>query len=99
MGQRDDLESKRSPARLLALDGFEQGLEVSLAKALRSAPLNDLEEESRPVLDRLGENLEQIALIIAINQDTQFGQFAQVFPDCADPFGQHLVVGRRYLEE
>jgi len=66
---------------------------------LRAAPLNDLEEESRPVLDRLGENLEQIALIIAINQDTQFGQFAQIFPDRTDPFGQHLVVGRWHLEE
>src|SRR5271157_896890 len=57
MGPRDDLESKRSPSRLLALDGFEQGLEVPLAKALRPAPLDDLEEDVWPVLDRLGENL------------------------------------------
>ena len=42
---------------LLEFEGFEEGLEVSLAEALTSLAGDDLEEESGAVLQRLGEEL------------------------------------------
>ena len=62
-------ESERPPPRLLALDGLEEGLEVPLAEAPGPPALDDLEEERRPVLDRLGEDLEQVPLVVAIDED------------------------------
>ena len=56
---------------LLQLDGLEKRLEVSSTEAIVVAPLNDLDEEGRPVLERLGENLQQIALLIMVDQDVQ----------------------------
>src|SRR6185312_11970497 len=65
---------ERAPARLLALDGLEEGLEIALAEAARPAALDDLEEERRPVLDGLGEDLEEVPFIVAIDEDPQLGQ-------------------------
>src|SRR5439155_26077333 len=48
---------------LLALDGFEERLEISLAEAARAFSLDDLEEHSRSVGDALGEDLQQVALV------------------------------------
>ena len=89
MERRDNLESKRSPRHCSRSMASNRALKFPLPK-LCAAPLDDLEEEGRPVLDRLGEDLEQIALIIAIHQDTQLGQFADLL-DRADPLGQNLV--------
>ena len=50
-------------ARLLAFDGFEQRLEVTLAEPLRAVPLDQLEEDRRPVLHRLGEDLPPMLLL------------------------------------
>ena len=44
--------NQRFPERLLALDRFEQRLEVALAEAAAALPLDDLEEHRRPILDR-----------------------------------------------
>ncbi len=59
------------PERLLALDGFEERLEVALAEPAAALALDDLEEERGPVLDRLGEELQQVALLVAIDEDAQ----------------------------
>ena len=56
---------------LLQLDGLEKRLEVSSTEAIVVAPLNDLDEEGRPVLNGLCENLQQIALLIMVAQKVQ----------------------------
>ena len=57
--------------RLLALDRFEQRLEVALAEAARAVALDDLEEDGRPVLSRLGEDLQQVSVLVAVDEDAQ----------------------------
>src|SRR5262245_9869478 len=91
--------SQRPPPRLLALDGLEQRLEVALAEASRAVPLDDLEEQRRPVLHRLGEDLQQVTLFVAIDQDAQLGQLPDVLVDLADALGEHVVVGARHAQE
>jgi hypothetical protein len=34
-------------------------------------PLDQLEEDRRPVLDRLGEDLQQVAVLVPVSQDAQ----------------------------
>ena len=57
-----------APQLLLALDRFEQRLEVAFAEALRTLSLDDLEEQRRPVLHRLREDLQEITVRIAVHQ-------------------------------
>src|SRR5512144_696986 len=58
-----------APERLLPLDRLEQRLEVPLAEAAAPLPLDHLVEHGGPVLDRLGEELEQVALLVAVDED------------------------------
>ena len=62
-------------------------------------PLDDLEEQRRPILHRLGEDLQHVALVVAVDQDAQLGQLAHVLLDRADALGQHLVIGLRHAQE
>src|SRR5437660_12731071 len=73
-----------SSAFLFFLQGFKQRLEISFPETLRAFALNDLEEQSRPILNRLGKNLEQIAFVIAIDQNPKTFQRSQVFIDVTD---------------
>src|SRR5688572_28858012 len=75
-------------ALLLALDGLEQRLEVADAKATRSMALDDLEEEGRPVLHRLGEDLEEVALLVAIGLDAKLLERVDRHAYVPDPIGQ-----------
>ena len=54
---------------LLALDRLEQRLEVALAEAQRAVPLDQLEEHGGPVAERLGEDLQQVAVLVAVDED------------------------------
>src|SRR5918994_1630565 len=76
---------------LLALDRLEQGLEVALAEAAGTVPLDDLEEHGRTVSNGLREDLQQVALVVAVDQDAQPLQVLDVFLDLADA-PRHLVV-------
>src|SRR5881409_2971863 len=58
----DELEV--AAERLLALDRLEERLEVPLAEAARPMPLDHLEEERRPVLERAREDLQEVALVV-----------------------------------
>src|SRR5690606_13537051 len=87
---------KASPLRLLPFDRLEQRLEVAGAKALGALALDDLVEQRRPVLDRLGEDLQQVALVVAVDQDAQLRQRRQVLVDRADPLGHRVVVRLRH---
>src|SRR5688500_8819810 len=84
---------------LLALDGLEQRLEVAHAEAARAVALDDLEEEGRPILDRAGEDLEQVALLVAVGLDTQLLQRVHRHAHVADPLGQRGVVLVRHAQE
>src|SRR2546427_10229385 len=84
---------------LFALDGFEECFEVSLAETARPSALNDLEEERGSILDRLGEDLKQIALVVAIDQDAELGQLIEILFDRAGALGQQVIVGPGYLQE
>src|SRR5688572_8865493 len=54
---------------LLALDGLEERLEVALAEAERAVTLDDLEEDRRAVAERLGEDLQEVAVLVAVDED------------------------------
>src|SRR5687768_15994197 len=84
---------------LLALDGLEQRLEVPRAEALGALPLDDLVEHGRTVLHRLGEDLEQVAVRIAVDQDSQLRKGLDILIDLPDALLEVVVVGRRYAEE
>src|SRR5436190_13271979 len=86
---------------LLALDGLEERLEVALAEAERTVPLDQLEEDRRAVADRLGEDLEQVAVLVAVDQDAALLQLLDRRPDVADPRPELgvLVVAVRCVEE
>src|SRR5206468_3878552 len=92
--------SSEVPAkRLFPLDRLEQRLEVPLAEAARAVPLDHLEEQRRPVLERLREDLEQVAVVVAVGQDPQAPQVGDVLLDLTDAAGQVLVVRVGRLEE
>src|ERR1041384_3250391 len=60
-----------SPPPLLFLDRHEQRLEITLAEALAALALEYLVENGRPVLDRFGKDLQQVALVVAVHQDAE----------------------------
>jgi len=54
--------------RLFALDRLEQRLEIPFAEAAAAVALDHFEEQRGPILDRLGEDLQQISLLVAIDR-------------------------------
>src|SRR4051794_10346911 len=85
--------------RLFALDGLEERLEVALAEAARAVALDDLEEDGRAVADRLREDLQHVALVVAVDEDAESAQVLQALLDLADPLRDVLVVGLRHGQE
>ena len=61
--------------------------------------LDDLEEECRPILDRAGEDLEEVALLIAVGLDPELLERVDRDADVADAVGQGRVVLVRQAEE
>src|SRR5919198_3577435 len=92
-------DSEIPAQRLFSLYGFEQRLEVAVAEAARAVALDHLEEERRPVLRRLREDLEQVAVVVAVGEDAQPPQVRVGLVDLADAVADVLVVGLRRLEE
>jgi putative peptidoglycan lipid II flippase len=84
---------------LLPLDRLEQCFEVPLAEALRPVPLDQLEEHRRAVLHRLGEDLQQVPVLVAVGQDAQLVQLVQRHPGLAHPGAELLVVAGRGGQE
>ena len=70
--------SEISSRGLIQLNTLEQSFEVAGPEALMVVSLDDLEEDSWPILHRLREDLQKIAIVIIINQNLQFLQFCQV---------------------
>ena len=69
---------------MFEFERFEERLEVSLAEALRTMPLDDLDEHGGAVLDRLAEDLEQVAFIVPVDQDAEIVNGFHILVDLAD---------------
>ena len=78
---------------LFAFDGFEEGFEVSLAEAAAALALDDLVEDGGAVFYRLGEDLEHVAFVVAVDQDAEFFELVDGLVDLADASLQLGVVG------
>lgn len=63
---------------LLQFDGLEQRLEVSGTEALMVASLNDFDEERGSVLERLREDLQEVALLVIVNQNVELPDVLEV---------------------
>src|SRR5215203_2067881 len=70
---------------LFPLDGLEQGFEVSFPEAQGPVSFDQLEEDRRPVTDRLGEDLQQVSVLVAVHQNAPPLQLLHRHPDLADP--------------
>src|SRR6478672_11527520 len=86
------------PRRLFPLDRLEQRPKVPLAEAASALALDDFVEDRRPVLDRTGEDLEEVAVRVTVHEDAQRGEHVHRLVDLADPALQLLVVARRHGE-
>src|SRR5204863_9184176 len=84
---------------LLTLDRLEECLEVADAETARAVALDDLEEEGRTVLDGTGEDLEEIALLVAVGLDAELLERVDGHADVADPVGQRRVILVREPQE
>ena len=67
--QRFSTRSQVTAEGLLSLDSLEQSLKVTGTKTLMVSALNNFNEEGRPVLNGLGEDLEQITLLVIVDED------------------------------
>src|SRR5262249_57635527 len=59
---------------LVPLDRLEECLEVAVPEAARPVALDDLEEQRRAVAEGLREDLQEIALVVAVGQDAELPQ-------------------------
>src|SRR5579875_399544 len=84
---------------LFAFDRLEQGLEVPLAEAHRAVPLDQLVEDRRAVFHGLGEDLQQVAVLVAVGEDAQLPQLLERHTGVADPVAEVVVVAVRGVEE
>ena len=58
----------------------------------RAVPLDDFEEQRRPILDRLREDLQQIPFVVAVGHDAELGELLDRLVDLADALLQVLVI-------
>src|SRR3954454_14481148 len=84
--------SKVAAPLLLALDGLEECLEVPLAETERAVPLDQLEEDGGPVAGGLGEDLQQVAVLVAVDQDAALLQLLDRHAHVADAAAQLRVL-------
>merc|ERR1719384_1180422 len=67
-----------SSCSLIQFNTLEKSFEIASPETLMVVSLNDLKEDSWPILHGLGEDLQKIAIVIIINQNLQFLQLCQV---------------------
>src|SRR5436190_2709773 len=92
-------QSQIASKGLFSLNRFEQRLEVPVAEPARPVPLDHLEEERRAVLRRLREDLQQIAVIVAVGEDAEPLEVGVVLVDLADAVRNVVVVRVRGDQE
>src|SRR5436190_16204060 len=84
---------------LLALDRLEERLEVPVAEAARAVPLDHLEEDGRPVLRRLREDLQEVAVVVAVGEDLVPAQVVVRLVDLTHAVRHLVVIGLGRVEE
>src|SRR6266567_6652064 len=84
---------------LLAFDGFKQGLEVALAETAAAFALNDFVEQGGAVFYRLGEDLQHVTLVVAIDENAESFKLIEGLVDSAHAALQFCVVGMGDVEE
>ncbi len=84
---------------LFPLDGFEEGFEVAFAEAAASLPLDDLVEDGGAVFYGLGEDLQHVAFVVAVDEDAEALELVEGLVDLADAVLELGVVGVRDGEE
>src|SRR5882757_6197681 len=84
---------------LLFLERLEEGFEIAFAETLGAFALNDFKKERRPIFHRLGEDLQQITLVVAIDQNAESLQRLKVFIDVTDTSGQLIVIRGWNIQE
>ena len=67
-----------SARSLIQFNTLEKSFEVASPETLMVVSLNDLEEDSWPILHGLREDLQKVPVVIIINQNLQFLQLCQV---------------------
>src|ERR1019366_7783382 len=93
------VSSKIAAQRLLSLDRFEKCLEVTCTEALRALALNDFVKNRRTIFNRLRENLEQIAFVVPIHENSKLSKRRDVFVDFSDTLANAVVVRARNLQK
>src|SRR6478672_796306 len=88
-----------APRFLFLLQRFEERLEIALAETLRPFALDYFEKECGPVFNWLGENLEEITLVIPIDENAEASERPEILIDVTYPLRQRVVVGRRNFQE
>ena len=88
---------------LIHLDALKERLEVASTEALMVVPLNDLDKDCRPILEGLGEDLEQVTVIVVIDENPQLLEDVDVFFDlhlgALESLAQLAVIGVRNVQE
>lgn len=94
---------KITPSGLLILNGLEETLEIAHTEAVVVISLDDLNEDSWSVFQRLGEELQEVTLIVVVDQDLEalngFKVFFDVDGHAWNVLSQVVVVGGRHIEE
>ena len=88
---------------LINFNTLEECLEIARPKALVVASLNDLYEDSWPVLDRLCEYLQEISIVIVVNEYLQLLQGCQVLLDLdfrvSQALSEQIIITVRNVEK
>src|SRR6516164_4963781 len=91
--------SEVASAGLIALHGLEEGLEIALTEAAGAATLDDLEEDGRAVGDGFGEDLQQGASFVAVDQNAEALKIGPRQFVISDATAGLVVVGIGHLHE
>ena len=88
---------------MINFNTLEECLEIARPKALVVASLNDLYEDSWPVLDRLCEYLQEISIVIVVNEYLQLLQGCQVLLDLdfrvSQALSEQIIITVRNVEK
>src|SRR5438132_650904 len=78
--------------RLFLFYRLEESFEIALSKRLATSPLYQFEEECRSVLERFGEDLEHVSLLILVDQNAEFLEVVYALADSSHSLRQFCVV-------
>src|SRR5580704_10181341 len=90
---------QRPAPGLLLFDGDEQRLEVAFTERQAALALDDLEEQRRTILERLGKDLEHITEVVAVDENAEFAERLDALTDLTDALQKCVVVRRRCFQK